>query len=205
MIPVYLNPVRHSPKIMSCCGGGGSSGRWYGRPFTPGFTTAGTTSCCGGCAPRPCGPPSCATTALSTYQEGATLSFTNLISSAVLAPSLTVNAGCTVATSIVFSGTLQLLNTADVDLANTVDVYIQYYNTLLPSSPQSTVVPVRTSLVAAAEENGPYIPVTASLDVTLPAGTYVVQVNLQCTTTDPVDVLVSGTLNAVVTKSTTGY
>ncbi len=189
-----------NPK-MSCCGGGGS-GRYYGRPYGPGFTTAGAVSCCGGgCAPSPCAAPTCATAALSTYYTGTPLTFTSAVSSLTLVPGLTATVVCPAAVSIVFSGTLQLQG-VEGDADTTVDLTLQYYNTLLPSSVMGTVVPVRASLVALGGDAGPYVPVTASLDVTLPAGTYVLQVALACVTDVDLVVAASGTLNAVVTKST---
>lgn len=198
---------------MSCCGGGGGSGgggRLY-RPYGPSFTTAGAVSCCGGPAiTPPCGPSSCATQALSTFyatpaNASTILNFSSDVSSQSLAPGLTVTATCPVTVALVFSGTLQLINQDGLPISVTVSLTLQYYNTLLPSSVLGAVVPVTASLSAPTGESGPFVPISASLDVTLPAGTYVLQPTFTLITgSPPIQVVATGTLNAVVTKSASG-
>ena len=118
-----------------------------------------------------------------------------------LLPGLTVAVGCPAAVSIIFSGSVKLQNATDSALTANMNLNVQYYNTLLPATVFGTLVPVAVSLTAPANSTGPSVPVTASLDVTLSPGTYVVQVTFSNPDSNSRVVVATGTLNAIVTKS----
>ena len=110
---------------------------------------------------------------------------------------LRVVAPCPSAVALIFTGSLQ--NTDDTTTLVT-NVDISYWNVLTPSLVTTSTVPVSATL----PPNNIYIPVAVALNTSVPAGTYMVQVNVtgeSGVSVTPVVVNASGTLNALVARS----
>lgn len=165
------------------------------------ISTHAMTTCCNSTpsCPTLCQRTTCcATTAISQPYTESTLTLTDATSVA-FAPAVRVYAPCTVAVALVWSGSLQYVAGEGQAAAVVVDVTLQYSNTLLPSVVNTQAVPVTVTLA-----DGYYVPVATSLDVTLAPGTYLVSVALAFNGAPQADTTIaaSGTLNAVVTRST---
>ena len=160
------------------------------------------SSCCGRrlyTAPVACPAraPCCTTSTLSVPYTAEALSLESASAfTSTLSPTMQVVAPCPSAVSLIFTGHLQNVSLASL----TVSVVLQYWNVLTPSIVTANTVPVTATLVEDA-----YVPVAVTLNVTLPAGTYVVRVSVTGDSGDigegSATVNAAGTLNALVARA----
>lgn len=163
------------------------------------------TSCCGRrpftqAVPCPVRAPCCGTTTVSAPFVATTITLsTSTTQPVVLGTPTRVVAPCPSAVALIFTGTLQYTSTGEGPLPPLdVNLVLSYYNTLTPSLDNSMTVPIKASLSQNA-----FVPISAALDVQLPAGTYMVEVQLATETavSQTETLLASGTLSATVARS----